>query len=105
MAAASPLGPHGGNALTDPPLLVLSRDATPSASTSGGGANGTEASPSSRSSRAVPSDQDIRHVLRQVQLGPLLDRVSEGAGLGLDTTADWASMLSLGEQQRLAFAR
>ena len=26
-------------------------------------------------------------------------------GHGLDAVADWASMLSLGEQQRLAFAR
>ena len=59
----------------------------------------------SRSTRAVPSDHDIGQVLRQVQLGPLLDRVSSDDGLGLDTTADWASILSLGEQQRLAFAR
>jgi len=43
--------------------------------------------------------------MRQVQLGPLLDRVSGDAGAGLDTSADWASILSLGEQQRLAFAR
>lgn len=28
-----------------------------------------------------------------------------GGARGLDATADWASMLSLGEQQRLAFAR
>ena len=36
-----------------------------------------------------------------VQLGPLLERV----GGNLDAVADWASTLSLGEQQRLAFAR
>lgn len=53
----------------------------------------------------MPSDQEISQVLRQVQLGPILDRVTDDGGLGLDTTADWASILSLGEQQRLAFAR
>ncbi|KAK9830575.1 hypothetical protein WJX81_000349 [Elliptochloris bilobata] len=31
--------------------------------------------------------------------------ISADAGWGLDAVADWASMLSLGEQQRLAFAR
>jgi hypothetical protein len=30
---------------------------------------------------------------------------ASGAPSGLDAVADWASMLSLGEQQRLAFAR
>ena len=79
-------------------LLVCSNGASSSAETTPGLAK-------SRSNRAVPSDQDIRDVLRAVQLGPLLDRVSDGGGAGLDTNADWASMLSLGEQQRLAFAR
>ena len=83
---------------------VLCRDATSEAGPSPGGSNGAGAA-QSRSSRAVPSDHDIGHVLRQVQLGPLLDRVSGDGGAGLNTTADWASMLSLGEQQRLAFAR
>lgn len=59
----------------------------------------------SRSTRAVPSDAQIGEVLRQVQLGPLLDRVTANEGKGLDSVADWASILSLGEQQRLAFAR
>ncbi|KAA6420322.1 MAG: abc transporter family [Trebouxia sp. A1-2] len=81
------------------------RDATSSGGASADDTNGSAASPSSRSMRAVPSDQEICQVLRQVQLGPLLDRVSSDAGAGLDTSADWASMLSLGEQQRLAFAR
>lgn len=40
-------------------------------------------------------------VLLQVALGPLVDRV----GANMDAAADWASVLSLGEQQRLAFAR
>ena len=86
-------------------MLLTGRDATSSGGTNADGTNGSAASPSSRSMRAVPSDQEICHVLRQVQLGPLLDRVSGDAGVGLDTSADWASMLSLGEQQRLAFAR
>ena len=85
-------------------MLPTGRDAT-SSGASADDTNGSAASPSSRSMRAVPSDQEICHVLRQVQLGPLLDRVSGDAGVGLDTSADWASMLSLGEQQRLAFAR
>ena len=49
-------------------------------------------------------------VLRDVRLGHLLDRQRQGsnpksAEAVLDTEADWASVLSLGEQQRLAFAR
>lgn len=39
----------------------------------------------------------MRVALAQVQLGPLADR--------LDAQADWQQILSLGEQQRLAFAR
>ena len=85
-------------------VLTVCRDATSTAEPSNNGS--TTASPGhSRSSRPVPSDPDIAQVLRQVQLGPLLDRVTSDGGLGLDTTADWASILSLGEQQRLAFAR
>ncbi|CAM5336752.1 ABC transporter ATP-binding protein/permease [Eoetvoesiella caeni] len=42
-------------------------------------------------------DEQARKVLRQVQLGHLADR--------LDETADWGRILSLGEQQRLAFGR
>ena len=63
-----------------------------------------------------PSDEELRTVLGQVRLSPLLQRCgpaassssSNGAGsaaVGLDCRADWAAMLSLGEQQRLAFAR
>ncbi|MEB3231715.1 MAG: ABC transporter ATP-binding protein/permease [Leptolyngbyaceae bacterium] len=46
------------------------------------------------------SDDEIHHVLQQVNLGQLAERVG-----GLDVEADWATILSLGEQQRLAFAR
>lgn len=42
-------------------------------------------------------DGAIRDVLRKVALGHLVDR--------LDEPADWASILSPGEQQRVAFAR
>ncbi|MGK7891950.1 MAG: ABC transporter ATP-binding protein/permease [Leptolyngbyaceae cyanobacterium] len=46
------------------------------------------------------SDADIQAVLEQVNLGQLAERVG-----GLDVEADWSTILSLGEQQRLAFAR
>jgi len=53
------------------------------------------------SSLAYPSasidDDRLRDVLQQVQLGHLQDR--------LDDERDWSQVLSLGEQQRLAFAR
>jgi putative ATP-binding cassette transporter len=42
-------------------------------------------------------DTRLREALQQVQLGHLRDR--------LDDVADWSHILSLGEQQRLAFAR
>jgi len=47
-----------------------------------------------------PSDADLETVLGRVRLGTLLQR--EG---GLDAEVDWSGVLSLGEQQRLAFAR
>ena len=90
----------------------------------------SEPNPSSQPARPPPGDAELADALRRVRLGALLDRNSSGeagnghsgaAGLngssngaadgggggarGLDATADWASMLSLGEQQRLAFAR
>ncbi|MEV6072246.1 ABC transporter ATP-binding protein/permease [Nocardia sp. NPDC052001] len=49
---------------------------------------------------APPGDataDDLRSALTKVQLGHLTDR--------LDESADWANILSTGEQQRLAFAR
>ncbi|GBG78463.1 hypothetical protein CBR_g26493 [Chara braunii] len=51
-------------------------------------------------SSECPSDDDLREVLNRVMLGHLLDRAD-----GLDSDVEWASVLSLGEQQRLAFAR
>ena len=55
----------------------------------------------SNSRRPLPSDDEMRAVLRAVQLAPLLDRVDGD----LTTSADWAAVLSLGEQQRIAIAR
>lgn len=51
--------------------------------------------------RPLPSDEDMRRALLAVRLGPLVERVKGD----LDAKAEWASVLSLGEQQRLAFAR
>jgi ABC-type uncharacterized transport system fused permease/ATPase subunit len=47
-----------------------------------------------------PSDDALRAALRAVALEQLASRPG-----GLDAAADWAAVLSLGEQQRLAFAR
>lgn len=48
-----------------------------------------------------PSDSELEGALRESRLGPLLDRLP----MGLDTMADWSLVLSLGEQQRIGFAR
>ncbi|KAK9070614.1 hypothetical protein SSX86_011016 [Deinandra increscens subsp. villosa] len=48
----------------------------------------------------LPNTDDLIKALEDVHLGYLLSRFS-----GLDTVNDWSSVLSLGEQQRLAFAR
>lgn len=46
-----------------------------------------------------PTNEELIKVLQDVRLGYLLSR------FGLDSTCEWSSILSLGEQQRLAFAR
>ena len=46
---------------------------------------------------ASGSEEQLRDVLRQVGLEKFIER--------LDTVDDWSRILSLGEQQRLAFAR
>jgi vitamin B12/bleomycin/antimicrobial peptide transport system ATP-binding/permease protein len=46
------------------------------------------------------SDRELEDVLHQVNLQNLLSRVN-----GFDTEVPWENILSLGEQQRLAFAR
>ncbi len=78
---------------------------------SAGSVNGTQPA----SARARPSDEELEEALRQVRLDALLRRSSAsssnngsngtGSATGLDSLADWAGVLSLGEQQRLAFAR
>lgn len=47
-----------------------------------------------------PTSDDLIRVLNDVSLRHLLSRFD-----GLDSTYEWSSVLSLGEQQRLAFAR
>ncbi|KAL8171042.1 hypothetical protein V2J09_022846, partial [Rumex salicifolius] len=47
-----------------------------------------------------PTTDDLVKVLEDVRLGYILSRLN-----GLDSTCEWSSVLSLGEQQRLAFAR
>ncbi|MDX2271960.1 MAG: ABC transporter ATP-binding protein/permease [Cyanobacteriota bacterium] len=46
------------------------------------------------------TETELQNALEQVNLGSLPERVG-----GLDSEQDWSSILSLGEQQRLAFAR
>lgn len=47
-----------------------------------------------------PTVDDLIHMLEVVRLGDILSRFN-----GLDSIYEWSSVLSLGEQQRLAFAR
>lgn len=47
-----------------------------------------------------PTTDDLVQILEDVHLSYILSRFS-----GLDSTCEWSSVLSLGEQQRLAFAR
>jgi vitamin B12/bleomycin/antimicrobial peptide transport system ATP-binding/permease protein len=50
--------------------------------------------------RAIAADRQLEQVLQQVNLAHVVARSG-----GLDAVEDWAKILSLGEQQRLAFAR
>ena len=52
------------------------------------------------SSNRGTSDKELRAIMEEVGLESVLKRVS-----GLGTTKDWYSILSTGEQQKLAFAR
>ncbi|CAO2816452.1 unnamed protein product [Amaranthus hypochondriacus] len=66
-----------------PPFLMHSNDSDISTSTS----------------FVKPTTEELVKVLEDVRLGYLLPR------FGLESTYEWSSILSLGEQQRLAFAR
>lgn len=50
--------------------------------------------------RATLSDAELQAILERVQLGDLAERHG-----GFDAVQDWERLLSLGEQQRIAFAR
>lgn len=53
-----------------------------------------------------PTDEQLLDLLRTVDLGALASLTGKGSEKrGLATTCDWSDILSLGEQQRLAFAR
>jgi len=55
---------------------------------------------------AMCSDEEILGLLKRVGLRSLAFRVGAGDPyVGLDAVRDWGGTLSLGEQQRLAFAR
>ncbi|PRW39262.1 ABC transporter D family member chloroplastic isoform A [Chlorella sorokiniana] len=71
-----------------------------SSSAAGSAASSSIAGSSGRR-RPLPSDEELKQALHTVQLSKLVERI----GGNLDAVADWASTLSLGEQQRLAFAR
>ena len=47
------------------------------------------------------TDEQLTEVLKQVNLPDLAERYDEG----FDTIEEWGDVLSLGEQQRLSFAR
>lgn len=49
---------------------------------------------------SMPTTDNLIKVLEDVQLGYILSRFGS-----LDATTEWSTVLSLGEQQRLAFAR
>ena len=51
-------------------------------------------------------DEELLDALRAVRMGNLATRLAAtDGGSGLDAARDWTEMLSLGEQQRLCFAR
>lgn len=56
--------------------------------------------------RQSMSSSKLLMILKSVDLGDIAVRMGKGDPIrGLDVEADWSNILSLGEQQRLAFAR
>ncbi|CAM6002399.1 unnamed protein product [Sphagnum balticum] len=59
-----------------------------------------------RDNVVMGSDEHLVQLLQRVQLQGLAERAGGGDAMaGLDAVEDWSKRLSLGEQQRLAFAR
>ncbi|CAN0547269.1 unnamed protein product, partial [Ectocarpus sp. 8 AP-2014] len=55
---------------------------------------------------SIADDDELLDLLEKVDLGRLAVMMGSGdAHAGLEAVRDWSDMLSLGEQQRLAFAR
>lgn len=116
-------GPPGGSSTAIKPSSVVQRStgrhsfepelppsatSTPAAGTPGfhsslaAAADGDSFAIHIRSSMdAASMDQQLQQLLVAVRLGHLLHRFPAG----LDTELDWASVLSLGEQQRVALVR
>jgi ABC-type uncharacterized transport system fused permease/ATPase subunit len=93
-------------------------DSSPSSSSGRSRRDKKEGAAASNGQKIVPrahwlkqtiSDDDLLRVLEQVDLLDLAKRVSNNKNApgdnGLNTVLDWSNVLSLGEQQRLAFAR
>jgi len=52
-----------------------------------------------------PTDAELEAVLKEVRLEGLLERLRGPKGSPLDAEGQWSAVLSLGEQQRIGFAR
>ncbi|GMH34252.1 hypothetical protein BSKO_02086 [Bryopsis sp. KO-2023] len=67
--------------------------------------NGDEPTVVVENKRGLPTDFDLEQMMVQVRLEGVLQRCRDASNKPLDVIADWSTQLSLGEQQRLAFAR